>query len=177
MPDDFYARIARTANEQGIRFVLDSSGPGLAHGLAGGGVFLVKPSIGELRALTGRDLDENEAIVEAASAIVMRGEAQHVAVTMGRDGALLVNASSTLRLSALPVNALSTTGAGDSFLAAMVYALAARKPVLEAFQFGMAAGAAAVLNPGTGLAHVEDILRLRSAASAFRKGRAAPSPL
>lgn len=160
VPEDFYARVARLAAERGMRFVLDSSGVGLAQGLAGGGVFLVKPSIGELRDLTGRDLDEDEAIAEAAGAIVKRGEAQHVAVTMGRDGALLANAAGALRPSAIQVEAVSTVGAGDSFLAAMVHALDGGWAPAKAFRFGMAAGAAAVLNSGTGLAQAEDIWRL-----------------
>ena len=73
VPEDFYARVARMAAGRGIRFVLDSSGAGLAQGLAGGGVFLAKPSIGELQAVTGHDLESEDAIVEAAGAIVGRG--------------------------------------------------------------------------------------------------------
>lgn len=157
VPGDFYARIARMANQRGIPFVLDSSGAGLAEGLAGGGVFLVKPSLGELRALTGQHLSDDEAIAAAARTIVARGQAQHVAVTMGGDGAMLVNAANVLRLPAVQVDALSTVGAGDSFLAAMVHALADGRTPVEAFRFGMAAGAAAVLRPGTGLARADDI--------------------
>lgn len=163
VPDDFYARVAAAASERGICVVLDSSGPGLAHGLAGGGIFLVKPSIGELRALTGEDLASEEPIAEAAQTIVRRGEAEHVAVTMGRDGALLANASGVLRLPAVPVEASSTVGAGDSFLAAMVHALASGREAADAFRFGLAAGAAAALSPGTDLASPEDIRRLNAA--------------
>src|SRR5690606_5641167 len=86
VPDDFYARVAAIANERDIRFVLDSSGPGLAHGLAAGGVFLVKPSIGELRGLTGKDLARDEEVAAAATAIVERGAAENVAVTLGHQG-------------------------------------------------------------------------------------------
>jgi 6-phosphofructokinase 2 len=168
VPEDFYARVARTAAKRDARFVLDSSGAALAQGLAGGDVFLVKPSIGELRALTGQVLDDDEAIVEAAGAIVKRGEAKHVAVTMGGDGALLVNASGALRLAAIPVNAASTVGAGDSFLAAVVHALAGGREPAEACRLGMAAGAAAVLRPGTNLAQAEDIQRLYLEISAER---------
>ena len=50
--------------------------------------------------------------------------------------------------------------AGDSFLAAMVFALAEGAAIEDAFRFGTAAGAAAVLSPGTGLAHLADIRRL-----------------
>lgn len=160
VPDDFYARIAAAANERGVRFVLDSSGPGLAQGLAGGGVFLVKPSIGELRALTGQELEDEDAIIAAASSIVEKGQARHVAVTMGGDGAILASEDGVIRRPAIPVQAASAVGAGDSCLAAMVYAFAKGCAPGEAFTFGMAAGAAAVLTPGTDLARADDIRRL-----------------
>ncbi|MGZ5868376.1 MAG: 1-phosphofructokinase family hexose kinase, partial [Croceibacterium sp.] len=103
VPDDFFARVAAVANARGIRFVLDTSGPALAQGLAGGGVFLVKPSLGEFRTLTGQSLPTEEAIAAAAAAIVSRGEAENIAVTLGLDGALLVNEAGIQRLPALPV--------------------------------------------------------------------------
>jgi 6-phosphofructokinase 2 len=160
VPADFYARVAAAAAARGIPFVLDSSGPALAQVLAGGGVFLVKPSLGELRSLVGEPLVGDDAIASEAAAIVARGEAKHVAVTMGRDGALLANASGILRLPAIPVATASAVGAGDSFLAAMVHALAAGREPVDAFRFGIAAGAAAVLTPGSGLAAAADIRRL-----------------
>jgi 6-phosphofructokinase 2 len=166
VPDDFYARVAALMGQRGIRFVLDTSGPGLAQGLAGGRVFLVKPSIGELRTLTGRDLASEEEIAEAAQAIVFRGEAKHVAVTMGADGALLASEVGLLRLPALAVQAESAVGAGDSFLAAMVHSLATGRTPPEAFHFGIAAGAAATLRTGTDLARAADIRRLYSEAQA-----------
>ena len=160
MPDDFYARVAANAKQRGIRFVLDSSGAGLAQGLAGGGVFLVKPSIGELRALTGQDLTSEEEIGRAAQAIVAKGEAELVAVSMGHQGALLASESGILRLTAIPVEARSSVGAGDSFLAAMVHALAQEWPIEEALRFGISAGAAATLTPGSDLARADEIQRL-----------------
>ena len=45
--------------------------------------------------------------------------AEHVAVTLGRDGALLVNREGAVFEEALPVEARSAVGAGDSFVAGM----------------------------------------------------------
>jgi 6-phosphofructokinase 2 len=54
VPGDFYARAGAAMAARGVRVVLDSSGEGLRlEALEGGGVHLVKPSLGELRALTG----------------------------------------------------------------------------------------------------------------------------
>jgi 6-phosphofructokinase 2 len=161
VPDDFYAQVAKRLRARGIAFVLDSSGRGLAQGLSGGGVLLVKPSLGELRQLCGKPLEDEPAIAAAAMELVRNGSCEHVAVTMGDRGALLAGRDGCLRLPAIAVKAKSTVGAGDSFLAAMVFALTQDKPVEEAFRFAIAAGAAALLSPGTGLAHPADIDRLR----------------
>lgn len=160
VPEDFYARVAAMAKAQGMRFVLDTSGPALAAGLAGGDVFLAKPSISEFRSLVGEDVRGEKAIADAAMAVIERGHAEYLAVTMASEGALLASRSGLLRLSALAVDACSAVGAGDSFLAAMVHALAMGRKPGDAFRFGLAAGAAAVLTPGTDLCRPEDVQRL-----------------
>ncbi len=93
-------------------------------------------------------------------AIVESGKAELVAVTMGHEGALLASKAGTARLPALDVVAQSAVGAGDCFVAGMVYALATGHSTGEAFRFGIAAGSAAVLTPGTDLARPDDIERL-----------------
>jgi 6-phosphofructokinase 2 len=160
VPDDFYAQIARKLAGSGVKFVLDSSGKALAEGLNRGGVFLVKPSQGELRSLAGRTLDSLADTTNAARDIVRKGQAEHVAVTLGHRGALLVNAEGTLFVPAIPIVARSAVGAGDSFLAAMVFRLCAGATPEEAFRYGVAAGAAAVRTPGTELCRPEDIEEL-----------------
>jgi 6-phosphofructokinase 2 len=45
-------------------------------------------------------------------------------------------------------------------VAGMVLSLAQGRPLREAVRFGVAAGAAAVMNPGTELCHREDAERL-----------------
>ena len=59
-----------------------------------------------------------------------------------------------------PTKVVDTVGAGDSFLAAMVFALCTGQGDHAAFCMGLAAGTAAVLNPGTDLARPADIARL-----------------
>lgn len=162
VPDDFYARLGNIARKAGIRFVLDSSGAALKGGVSDGDIFLLKPNKLELADLAGRQLPDEAAVAEAAMEIVEKGTAQYVAVTMDEDGGLLASAEGTLRLPALDVPAVSTVGAGDSFVAGMVHAMATGKGARDAFRFAMAAGAAAVMTPGTDLAYAEDIVRLYS---------------
>ncbi|GAM05853.1 1-phosphofructokinase family hexose kinase [Novosphingobium sp. MBES04] len=160
VPDDFYAQATRRLRRKGIEVVLDSSGPALSHGIAEGDLLLVKPSSGELESYLGTSLSGHSAIADAARRIVAEGKARLVAVTLGHEGAILARADGAWFLPALPIEAASAVGAGDSFVAAMVYALARGDDDLAAFRMGLAAGTAAVLRAGTGLAQAPDIARL-----------------
>jgi 6-phosphofructokinase 2 len=160
LPDDCFVTLVGRATRRGCRVVLDSSGPALAATLAAGGLALVKPSIGEFRALTGLPLEQVDEAAEAARAYVDSGRVDIVAVTLGHEGALLVSRDATFFRAALPVPVRSATGAGDSFVGAMTLALAEGRPVAHAFLFGMAAGSATVMRPGTDLALAADVERL-----------------
>lgn len=164
-PSDFYARVSQVMRKRGIVTVLDSSGDGLVDALAEGKFLLLKPNLAELQQIAGRELADIDEIGREASALVSCGKAELVAVTMGDRGALLASEAGVTCLPATEVSAKSAVGAGDSFLAAMVHRLARGDEPLEAFRFGMAAGAAAVLTPGTDLAYPADVERLFSSES------------
>ena len=168
VPHNFYARVAELLRDRATRLVLDAPAGQLAPALARGGLFLVKPSRDELEQLSGAVLAEIESVVEAARRIVSDGGAQNVAVSLGGDGAVLVDASGAFVMPALAVTARSAVGAGDSFLAAMTYAFASGADSSTALRLGVAAGAAATLSPGTDLCHPWDVTRL-----AAELGRAA----
>jgi 6-phosphofructokinase 2 len=55
---------------------------------------------------------------------------------------------------------ISKVGAGDSMVAGIVLSLARGKPLRESVLFGVAAGTAAVMTPGTELCRREDAERL-----------------
>lgn len=160
VPDDFYARAGAILRPRGVELVVDTSGASLAATLAAGGVHFIKPSAGEMRQLTGCALATTEDIATAALELVHAGKAAIVAVTLGHQGALLAHAGGTRFLPALDIEAKSAVGAGDSFVATMLFALASGHAPEEAFRWGIAGGAASVLNPGTGLAHPDDVARL-----------------
>ncbi|MDD2545601.1 MAG: 1-phosphofructokinase family hexose kinase [Burkholderiaceae bacterium] len=161
VPDDFYARMAALAQAQGSRLVVDSSGPALAAALQAG-VYLVKPSLRELRDLTGLPLQEAPAWRAAAQSLVQRGAATLVAVSLGEQGAVLATQGGVWEAPALPLSAATgTTGAGDCFLAALTWALDQGEAPPEALRWAMAAGAAALLHPGTALAQAAELQALR----------------
>ena len=147
-PDDFYAQAARIAARRGQSFVLDSSGSPLKAAL-GQGITLLKLSLNELHHLLGRPLADPRAQADEAMALVGRGAAGMVALTLGAEGALLASAAGVHRMAALQGTVRSAVGAGDAFLAAMTLALARGKAPERALAWGIAAGTAAVAGVGT----------------------------
>lgn len=159
VPTDFCAQLAHAARAGGSRVVVDTSGPALAAALAAG-VYLVKPSLRELRDLTGRPLTSQTEWREAAQQLIHDRHAQVVALSLGEDGALLVTADQVLRAKGVSVKVASSIGAGDSFVAGLIWALSRNDDVEQAFRYGMAAGAAALLSAGTALCQPADVERL-----------------
>ncbi len=161
-PDDIYARIAAIAARTGARYILDTSKQALRTAVDKGGIFILKPNVSELESIEGKKLDE-EGATRAALAIVRSGAAAHVVVTFGREGALLASADGVLRVPARHVDTISAVGAGDSFVGAMTWSLTQGHTIEEAFRFGVAAGAAAAMTPGSELCRRADVLALYEA--------------
>lgn len=159
VPQDFYAQAAQAAQARGMQVVVDASGTALAAALAQG-VFLIKPSLRELAGLTGLPLDSQAAQRQACERIIRKGQAKMVALSLGDQGAMLVSDGQAWCSPALPVPVQSTVGAGDSFLAGLLWALDQGRDPAQALAHGMAAGAAALLSDGTALCTPEDMRRL-----------------
>ena len=156
---DLYARIAHRAKAAGARVVVDSHGPALAAALLEG-VWLIKPSLRELQDLVGWELPDLDAQLAACREIVHTGQSGQVALSLGEQGALLVTGAGAWRARAPKTQSLSSVGAGDSFLAALVLALASGAAPPQALRRAVAAGAAAVQVHGTGLCRPEDVDRI-----------------
>jgi len=159
VPADLFARVAAIAKKLGARPLVDTSGAALKAAIKEG-VYLVKPNLNELSDLCGKPLDTDDARIAACKTMIKAGEAEVVALTLGGDGALLVTRDGVWRANPMQIEAVSTVGAGDSFLGGMVAALAKGEPLDKAFRVAVAAGYAAVMRPGTELSHQDDVERL-----------------
>jgi 6-phosphofructokinase 2 len=160
-PRDFYAQAARLVARGGGRFILDTSEAALRPALAQP-IWLAKLNQSELADLAGAPLDDREAVIAEARALVQRRGLEHVAITLGAEGALLVSAAEVYYCPSPRINARSPVGAGDSFLAALVVGLFNGEPVERALRFAVCAGAAAASGEGTTLVDpntAADILR------------------
>lgn len=170
---DFYARVGEVARSSGARFILDTSGEALRN--AGQGVYLVKPSIRELRELIGGELSEEAEQIVAARGLIKDGRAEVVVLSLGAQGALLVTIDASERLLPIKVPVQSTVGAGDAMVAAITLALVRGLPLRNAVRFGMAAGAATLMTPGTELCRRKDVEQIYAELVADRTSKTAKS--
>ncbi|HEX8462869.1 MAG TPA: 1-phosphofructokinase family hexose kinase [Segetibacter sp.] len=159
VPEDFYGRLAFTAKKMNARLVADTSGEPLRHAMKEG-IFMIKPNIGELSSLHGvEELHEEEAC-KAAREIINKGGCEVMVISMGASGAMLVTKDEVFNSPSPSVRKRSTVGAGDTMVAGMVLSLLKGCPWLQVLQYGIAAGTATTMNPGTELCRKEDVERL-----------------
>jgi len=159
LPDDVYRRLAADISAEGIPVVVDLCGARLDAALAGG-VRLAKISHAELRedgAVAGDTTDE----LVAAGHRLRHAGARSVVITRSDEPALLVDGEESLLVHVPRMQEVDPSGAGDSFTAAVVAALAAGEPLREAIALGAAAGALNVTRHGLGTGDPEAIRRLR----------------
>lgn len=164
VPEDFYVRLAeRIAESYGAstRFMVDTSGAPLQALVDEcAPVFMIKPNHGELAALVGRELEDDEDILRASRELLARCRIDIVVVSLGAGGVLLITNGEATFVRAPTVPIRSKIGAGDSTVAGITLGLVRGLPLLKAVRFGVAAGAAAVMTTGTGLCRREDTERL-----------------
>lgn len=159
LPVTYYEKVAAFAKKIGARLILDTSGAAL-QAAADEGLYLLKPNLTELSALTGKEKLEMNQVDDAALEIIKQGKCEVVVVSLGAQGALLVTREGFEHIPAPHVPKQSTIGAGDSMVAGMVWALSEGKTFREMARIGVACGTAATMNPGTELFEAADVQRL-----------------
>lgn len=165
-PDDLYARLAAKVREAGARFAVDSSGPPFQAALTGAPA-LVKPNAEELAEAVGYPLRTLADVVQAANELRDRGVGT-VLVSLGADGAVLVDGDGAWHATTPPLEARSNVGAGDATLAGF---LAAGADGPEALAAAVSYGAAAVRLPGSVMPGPADVAASRVDVSNVDPGR------
>lgn len=139
VPRDMYARMIARLAGRGVRFVVDATGDTLKAVLPFA-PFLIKPNLRELEELCGTTICDTDGVIAAARELQKAG-AQNVLVSLGKDGAVLVDADGAVHTvpahKGTPVN---TVGAGDSMVAGFLAGI--DKGYAYALALGNAAGGA-----------------------------------
>ncbi|AUH50436.1 1-phosphofructokinase [Chromobacterium sp. ATCC 53434] len=167
LPVDAWARLCVRLKRQGVWVLLDSSGPPLAAALANPPAALpdcVKPNRDELAQWAGQELAGLPDVVDCARQLQRRGVAR-VVVSLGEQGALLVDANAALLASLPPQRPLSTVGAGDALVAGLAAARRQGLDAADSLRLAVAFAAAKLQRVGPQLPPPDDVRELAAAVS------------
>jgi 1-phosphofructokinase family hexose kinase len=157
-PETLYADLIRLAEARGVPCALDASGAALARGIAAR-PNLVKCNRLELQAVLPGPGEDLSGLVGAARSLLVGGT-QTVAVTMGGEGAVALDAEGAWFAEPPPVRFVSAVGSGDAFLAAFLSARRRGESLPRCLEWGTAAGAANAAVMGAGFCTRPEIERL-----------------
>lgn len=155
VPADVYSRFVAMAQERGVRTILDADGAALKAGLEAR-PFAIKPNLYELEQLVGRELPE-QADVVAAGRELLGGGLSLLVISMGGDGAIVMDERETYRVTPFAITPQSTVGAGDSMVAAIAHGLLAGLPLQEIAARAATAGTVTASKPGTQVCTLQEV--------------------
>jgi 6-phosphofructokinase 2 len=156
---EVFEMISKIAKGLNAKLIVDTSGTALQTAVSAG-AFMIKPNREELGILCGSKNLQSKDIEKAAKSIIKKNDIEIIVVSMGSEGAMLVTAAQTYKLSPPKVEVKSTVGAGDSMVAGIIFGISENLDYKTALQYGIACGTATTMNVGTGLASQVDIEKL-----------------
>lgn len=98
------------------------------------------PNESEVELLTGIKINNKDDVVEAGKMLLNLG-VKNVIVTIGKEGAIIVNNEMIRHVPGFKVNPIDTVAAGDAFNGALAYGLINDKSVVEMVEYANAVGA------------------------------------
>lgn len=137
-----FLALLKDFNNKGIYFIVDTTKAFLKESLALH-PFLIKPNKEELAELYG--LQEDFDVDLYAKQLIHDG-AKNTIVSLGKEGAILVNNDICEHINALKGNVISTVGAGDSLLGGFMYKYLTGSDIKESAKYGVLCGSYCCFN-------------------------------
>jgi len=147
IPIETVIHSAHLAREKGLRVLLN---PAPAYNIPDDllrTADYILPNETELGLLTGKPVSDLAMVEAAAYTLIARG-ARNIIVTLGAEGALIVNNEFVKLIPAFKVKVVDTTAAGDAFIGGLAVGLLDGKSLQDAVQYACACGALAVTKFG-----------------------------
>ncbi len=160
VPTDIYGQLIRMARKKQVKTVLDAAGEPLLLGLKEK-PSLIKPNSLEFSQAFHIDPETAPAsdTINAARRAINSG-IPWICISMGEKGAMFVDREHAYRAKALPLEAKGLTGAGDSMVAGMCYAIRRQLSCADMLRYAMATAGGSIRREGTLLAQKEDVEEL-----------------
>ncbi|WP_321312505.1 1-phosphofructokinase [Halarcobacter sp.] len=152
---DIYKRWIEKAHELGIKVALDASFEALKEAISTK-PDLIKPNHHELMELVNKELSSIEEYIFEAKELVKKG-IELVCISLGKDGALLINKDEVYYSKGKNVKVKTTVGAGDAMLSGLVLGQIKELSLEESLKKGTAFSMNAVETVGPYLSNKEKI--------------------
>ncbi len=157
-PEDFYHSCTKRAARQGVKVILDASGPHMVQALSAR-PFIVKPNRAELARTFNRAVDADADLHDAMRQTIAAG-AVWVIVTLGASGARLTDGHRFWRITPPAISAINPIGSGDAFAAGLAVAVGQGQSPPDAARLATACAAANALTDIAGFVHPDVIAEL-----------------
>ena len=159
--DELYARLIGDLRERGVTTILDAEGEPMLAGLRAG-ASVVTPNEREAEELVGQEFGDHDDFVHGLSELVRLG-AGEAAITRP-DGCVAVVGQGAerrvLEVRTKPLEAVSSVGSGDAFLAGYLAARYEGRAPDQCLRFGVACGAESTVRLGAGLIDPREARRM-----------------
>ncbi|MDP3748158.1 MAG: D-glycero-beta-D-manno-heptose 1-phosphate adenylyltransferase [Phenylobacterium sp.] len=154
--------VIAAAKASGAVMIVDSKARSFARY---GEVDIVKPNAAELAHATDMPTSTNDEIAAALTYALSLCQAKAILVTRSAKGiSLAVRGEAVRHFPGVPREVFDASGAGDTTLAALGLAIAAKVPIEDAIQFAMLASGVAVGKAGTAVVTPEEMIEASLAA-------------
>jgi ribokinase len=137
----------RLASKTGTRVILNPAPATRLSDRALADLYCITPNEHELEELTGISVSDRKSARKAAQALLQSG-VENVIITMGSEGALLVNSVEEYHQGAEIVNVVDTTGAGDTFNGVLTAMLAEGRSLKDSIDLAVRGATLSVQRPG-----------------------------
>lgn len=152
--DDLLVQIIIILKDKGVKTIIDTDGVTLKMAVDAC-PYLIKPNIHEFGRLVGKNISSVDDIIDCAK--YFEDMLEYLVVSMGARGAVGINNNGNYLVIPPKIKAGSLTGAGDSFVAGMVYAMSEKRDFADAMTLGVACGTASAISPENELCRKDDV--------------------
>ncbi len=160
VPKDTYAKMIEALHSKGAKVLLDADGDLFRRGVEAR-PDMIKPNRDELEEYAGlKERATDEELLEIAKTFTDKGIGT-VAISMGSQGAMMIQGENKVKCPVLKIKAHSAVGAGDAMVAAMAYAWEQKLEFTETVKLCLATSAGAVTTIGTKPPSIEVVEELK----------------
>lgn len=157
---DIYQELITTANQKGIKTILDADGELFRQAITASPT-VIKPNEHELELHFKEKFRNLKTMIRKAESLLKDG-VEMIMLSLGKEGAVFITADQKFKLEALKLDVKSTVGAGDAMVAGLAYGLENKLELEEMLKIAAACSSATLIKNGTEMGSREDVEKLKT---------------